>query len=259
MPAAHKSAISVGLLYIPVGLYKTTRNASISFNQLCKESKERIHYKKYCPSCDKEISNEDIIKGYEYEKGKYVTFTTEELEKIKSKKDKTIHVEHFAKMSEIDSILFDKNYYLVPEVGAEKAYELLRRSLLAGKKVAVAKTVIGTNENLLVLYPTKECLIAKILFYQEEIQEMPKSQAKVEVTKEELNMAKTLIETMTKSFDISAYHDEYQMKLKEAIMTKIEGKEIVSADGSDAENIIDLMEALKRSVEMAGERKKGTA
>lgn len=111
MPVAHKSAISVGLLYIPVGMYKTTRNASISFNQLCKDSKERIRYKKYCPSCDKEIKNEDIVKGYEYEKGKYVTFTSDELEKIKTKKDKTIHVEHFAKMSEIDSILFDKNYY----------------------------------------------------------------------------------------------------------------------------------------------------
>ena len=127
MPVAHKSAISVGLLYIPVGMYKTTRNASISFNQLCKDSKERIRYKKYCPSCDKEIKNEDIVKGYEYEKGKYVTFTSDELEKIKTKKDKTIHVEYFAKMSEIDSILFDKNYYMVPESGAEKAYELLRR------------------------------------------------------------------------------------------------------------------------------------
>lgn len=260
MAVAHKSAISVGLLYIPVGLYKTTRNAGISFNQLCKDSKERIRYKKYCPSCDKEIKNEDIIKGYEYEKGKYVTFTPDELEKIKTKKDKTIHVEHFAKMSEIDMILFDKNYYLVPESGAEKAYELLRRSLLAKKEVAVAKTVIGTNENLLVLYPTKECLIAKILYYQEEIQEMPKSPAKVEVTKQELDMAKTLIESMTKPFDISAYHDEYQEKLQKAIMTKIDGNEIVAADTGKSENIIDLMEALQRSVKQAEEKKKsGTA
>ena len=239
------------MLYIPVGLYKTTRDAGISFNQLCKDSKERVRYKKYCPSCDKEIKNEDIIKGYEYEKGKYVTFTSDELEKIKTKKDKTIHVEHFAKMSEIDSILFHKNYYLVPETGAEKAYELFRRSLLAKKEVAVAKTVLGTNEDLLVLYPTKECLIAKILFYQEEIQEMPKSQAKVDVTKEEMEMAKTLIESMTKSFDIAAYHDEYQEKLRKAILTKINGNEIVAADTGKPDNIIDLMEALQRSVEMA--------
>ncbi len=260
MPVAHKSAISVGLLYIPVGLYKTSRNISISFNQLCKDSKERIRYKKYCPSCDKEIKNEDIIKGYEYEKGKYVTFTSDELEKIKTKKDKTIHVEHFAKMSEIDMILFDKNYYLVPESGAEKAYELLRRALLAKKEVAVAKTVIGTNEDLLVLYPTKECLIAKILYYQEEIQEMPKSQVKVDVTKQELDMAKTLIESMTRPFDISVYHDEYQEKLQKAIMTKINGNEIVAADTGKLEDIIDLMEALQRSIKQAkNKRRAGTA
>lgn len=251
MPAAHKSAISVGLLYIPVSLYKTTRDTSISFNQLCKDSKERIRYKKYCPSCDKEISNEDIIKGYEYEKGKYVTFTNDELEKIKTKKDKTIHVENFAKMADIDTILFDKNYYLVPEAGAEKAYELLRRSLLAKKEVAVAKTVIGTNEDLIIIYPTKDCLIAKVLYYQEEIQELPKSLAKMEVSKQELDMAKTLIESMTKTFDITAYHDEYQEKLREAIMTKISGNEIVAADFGRPDNIIDLMEALQRSIELA--------
>ena len=96
------------------------------FNQLCKDSHEKVKYKKICPSCNKEVINDDIIKGYEYEKGKYVTFTEDELEKIKTQKDKTIHVEHFAKMSEIDTIYYEKNYYLVPEPGAEKAYELFR-------------------------------------------------------------------------------------------------------------------------------------
>lgn len=251
MAVAHKSAISVGLLYIPVGLYKTTRDTSIAFNQLCKYSHERVKYKKYCPSCDKEINNEDIIKGFEYEKGHYVTFTPDELEKIKSKKDKTIHIEHFAKMSEIDNILFDKDYYLVPEPGAEKPYELLRQSLLSKKEVAIAKTVLGTNEDLLVLYPTKECIIAKILFYQEEIQEMPKSQAKVELSKQELDMAKTLIDSMTQKFDIAAYHDEYQEKLRDAISTKIKGNEIVAADAGTPNNIINLMDALQKSVEIA--------
>lgn len=260
MAVAHKSAISVGLLYIPVGLYKTTRDTSISFNQLCKDSHERVRYKKYCPSCDKEIKNEDIIKGFEYEKGRYVTFTSDELERIKSKKDKTIHIEHFAKMSEIDNILFDKDYYLVAEPGAEKAYELLRQSLLSKKEVGVAKTVLGTNENLLVLYPTKECIIAKILFYQEEIQEIPKSQTKIELSKQELDMAKTLIESMTKKFDISAYQDEYQKKLRDAITNKINGNEIVSADTEISNNIINLMDALKKSVEIATQHKQaGTA
>ncbi len=146
-----------------------------------------------------------------------MTFTSDELEKIKTKKDKTIHVEHFAKMSEIDTLYFQKDYYLVPEPGADKAYELLGRHLLSKKEVAVAKTVIGTSEELMVVYPTKECMIAKILYYQEEIQEMPKSQIKVDVAKTELDMAKVLIESMTKKFDISAYHDEYQQRIREAI------------------------------------------
>lgn len=257
MAVAHKSAISVGLLYIPVGLYKTTRDTGIAFNQLCKDSHERVKYKKYCPSCDKEIKNEDIIKGYEYEKGRYVTFTPDELEKIKSKKDKTIHIIHFARMSEIDSLYFQKNYYLVPDAGADKAYELLRQALLSKKEVAIAKTVIGTNEELVVLYPTKECLIAKVLYYQEEIQEIPKSQIKVEISKPELDMAKSLIDTMTQKFDIAAYHDEYQEKLRQAITTKINGNEIVESDTSAPNNIINLMEALQKSVDIA--KHKGTA
>ncbi|WP_099467753.1 non-homologous end joining protein Ku [Konateibacter massiliensis] len=258
--AAHKSAISVGLLYIPVGLYKTTRDTSISFNQLCKDTHERIKYKKICPSCNKEVSSSDIIKGYEYEKDRYVTFTEDELEKIKSQKDKTIHIENFVKMSEIDSMYFNKNYYLIPEPGAEKAYELLRQSLLSKKEAALAKTVLTTNEDLLVLYPTKECIIAKMLYYQEEIQEIPKTIPKVELSKQEVDMAKSLIDSMTKRFDISAYHDEYQQKLREAITTKITGNEIVNSDTSAPNNIINLMEALQKSVELANKNNiKGTA
>ena len=259
MAVAHKSAISVGLLYIPVGLYKTTRDIGISFNQLCKDTFERVKYKKYCPSCNKEVKSEDIIKGYEFEKDRYVTITEEELDKIKTKKDKTIHIEHFAKMSDIDSIYFQKNYYLVPEVGAEKAYEILRQALFSKKEVAIAKTVLGTNEELMVLYPTKECIIAKVLFYQEEIQELPKSLAKVDISKPELDMAKSLIDSMTQKFDITLYHDEYQQKLREAITTKISGNEIIAADTSAPNNIINIMDALQKSVEMAKNNKTGIA
>ncbi|WP_243205847.1 non-homologous end joining protein Ku [Enterocloster clostridioformis] len=153
-------------------LIQDNQDISISFNQLCKDSHERIKYKKYCPSCNKEIkSNDDIIKGYEYEKGRYVVFTQDELDKLKTEKDRTVHIDHTAKMSEIDSIYFDKNYYMIPQPGAEKSYELFRQALLSQKLVAVAKTVLGTKQELLVLYPTKECIIAKILFYKEEIQE----------------------------------------------------------------------------------------
>lgn len=139
-----------------------------------------------------------------------------------------------------------------------KQFNNIKLDLYSKKEVAIAKTVIGTKEELLVLYPTKECLIAKILFYQEEIQEMPKSKVKVELSKQELDIAKKLIDSMTQKFDITAYHDEYQEKLREAITTKINGNQIVAADTSIPNNVIDLMEALQKSVELANKHA-GTA
>lgn len=260
MAAAHKGSISMGLVLIPVGLYKTAVDNDIHFNQLCRESRQRIQYKKYCRHCDKEIRNEDIIKGYEYEKGKYVVMTNEELEKIKTKKDKTIHILQFAKMTEINMIYYEKDYYAVPESGAEKAYELLRQALLAQKKVAVAKTVIGTSEKLLVLYPTKEGIIVKTLFYQDEIAAMPRQVPKMKLDENEMNMAKLLIENMTKPFEAADFRDEYQARLREAIRKKIQGQEIIAADSGDAQNVIDLMEALQKSLELSGHQKeRGTA
>mgnify|MGYP005759936429 FL=1 len=260
MAVAHKGSISMGLVLIPVGLYKTTVDNDIHFNQLCRESKQRIQYKKYCRHCDTEVTSDDIIKGYEYEKGKYVVMTNEELEKLKTKKDKTIHILQFAKISEVNMIYFEKDYYAVPDSGAEKAYELLRQSLLAEKKVAIAKTVMGTNEKLLVLYPTKNGIIVKTLFYEDEIASMPKSVPKMKLDENELNMAKLLIQNMTKPFEAAAYRDEYQARLREAIMKKIQGQEIVAVDSGEPSNVIDLMEALQKSLELTGAQKEqGTA
>lgn len=265
MAVAHKGSISMGMVLIPVGLYKTTVDNDIHFNQLEKESKARIKYKKYCSHCGKEVTQDEIIRGYEYERGRYVVMTDEELEKIKTKKDKTIHILQFAKMSEVNMIYFEKDYYAIPEAGAEKAYELLRQALLSEKKVAIAKTVMGTNEKLLVLYPMKEGMIVKTLFYDDEIAAVPKQIPKMKLAEQELDMAKLLIQNMTKAFDAEAYRDEYQARLRDAIMKKIQGQEIVTADTSGPDNVIDLMEALKKSLDMSKkdspepENKRGTA
>lgn len=256
---SHKGAISLGLLYIPVGLYNTTRDNDIHFNQLCKDTKERVKYKKYCPSCNKEVKPDEIIKGYEYEPGKYVVMTEEELEKIKTKKDKTIHIIQFVNLPEIDQIYYEKNYYAIPETGAEKAFELLRTAMLSEGKVALAKTVIGTKENLIVLYPTEEGIIAKTLFYHDEILPVPKQLPKVELNEAELTMAKTLINTLTKPFDAAAYKDEYQERLRNAIMQKIRGEDIVAADTAEPSNVIDLMEALQKTLDMQKNKKLGSA
>ena len=197
------------------------------------------------------MTNADIIKGYEYEKGKYVVMTDEDLEKIKTKKEKTIHIIQFARMAEVNMIYYEKDYYAVPDTGAEKAYELLRQALLSQKKVAIAKTVMGTNEKLLVLYPTREGIIVKTLFYYDEIAAMPKTVPKMKLDENELNMAKMLIENMTKPFVAEEYQDEYQARLREAIMKKIQGQDIVAVDTAASSNVIDLMEALKKSLELS--------
>lgn len=257
MAVAHKGSISMGLVLIPVGLYKTTVDNDIHFNQLDKESKARIKYKKYCSHCNKEVGPDDIIKGYEYEKGKYVVMTDDDLEKIKTRKDKTIHIIQFAKIAEIEPIYYEKDYYAIPDVGAEKAYGLLRQALLSQKKVAIAKTVMGTNEKLLVLYPNKEGMLVKTLYYHDEIAAVPKQIPKISLDANELEMAKMLVENMTKPFRAEDFQDEYQARLREAIMKKIQGKEIVSADTQAPGNVIDLMEALQKSLEMSGEKGSG--
>lgn len=264
MAVAHKGSISMGMVLIPIGLYKTTVDNDIHFNQLEKESKARIKYKKYCSHCGKEVQASDIIKGYEYEKDKYVVMTDDELERIKTKKDKTIHILQFAKMSEVNMIYYEKDYYAIPETGAEKAYELLRQALLSEKKVAIAKTVMGTNEKLLVLYPMKDGMIVKTLFYEDEIAAVPKQVPKMKLEEQELELAKMLIQNMTKPFEAEEFRDEYQARLKEAIMKKIQGQEIVTADTSAPDNVIDLMEALRKSLEQSKEggskkKKAGTA
>jgi len=147
-----------------------------------------------------------------------VVMTDDELERIKTKKDKTIHILQFAKMSEVDMIYYEKDYYVLPDTGAEKAYELLRQAMLAKKKVAIAKTVMGTNEKLLVLYPMKDGMIVKTLFYKDDIAAVPKQVPKMKLDEKELSMAKLLIENMTQPFEAAAFRDEYQARLRDALM-----------------------------------------
>ena len=254
-----KTAISFGLVHIPVSLHTATTDADIRFNQLHKDTKERIRYKKTCPNCGGEVKAEDIVKGFEYEKDKYVIISDDDFEKIKTEKDRTIQILHFTDLNQIDPVYYDKTYHAIPELGGEKAFELLRRAMLDEKKIAVAKTVLGTKETLLALIPNDEGILAETMFYVDEVKELPKTYSKQPVDEAELAMAKTLILSMIKPFDPSMYCDEYQARLKELISQKIAGKETVSAPSEPHGNVIDLMEALKKSVEgvpASGEPKK---
>ena len=247
--AYHKGAISFGLVHIPVALHTATQDNDIHFNQLCKEDGSRVKYKKVCANCGKEVGSDGIVKGFEFAPGEYVTMTDEDFEKAKTPKDKTIQILHFADLSSIRPIYFDKTYHAVPETGGDKAYELLRRAMLDEQKVAIAKTVMGNSEKLLALIPTDKGLLIETLFFADEVKEMPKEPAHPELNEQELAMAKTLINGMVQEFQPEQYHDEYQARLRQIIEDKIAGKEIVQTPAEQPSNVIDIMEALKASIE----------
>ena len=249
MAATHKGGISFGLVYIPVALHTATQDNDVRFNQLCKDDLSRVKYKKICASCGKEVSSGDIVKGFQYEEDKYVVVTDEDFEKIKTEKDRSIQILHFSDLSSVRPIYYDKTYHAVPEKGGEKAFELLRRAMLDEQKIAIGKTVMGNSETLLAIIPTEEGMLIEKMFYLDEIKEIPKEFARPEIDEAELNMAKQLIQSMDKAFDPSLYHDEYQERLRELIHTKIAGKEVVQAKDDTPDNIINLMDALKASIE----------
>ena len=174
MAVSHRGAISFGLVHIPVGLYTATQDNDIHFNQLCKDDHSRVRYKKVCASCGKEVKNTDIVKGFEYDDGKYVVVTDEDFEKIKTEKDKSIQIMQFADLSTIRPIYYDKTYHALPETGGEKAFELLRRAMHDEQKVAVAKTVMGNKETLLALIPTDDGILIETMFFADEIKDKPK-------------------------------------------------------------------------------------
>lgn len=249
MPAAHKGAISFGLVHIPVALHTATQDNDIHFNQLCREDGSRIKYKKVCANCGKEVRTADIVKGFEFAPDQYVTMTDADFEKAKTSKDKTIQIIHFTDIRNIRPIYFDKTYHVVPEAGGDKAYELLRSAMHQKEKVAIAKTVLGQSEKLLCLMATEKGILAETLFFRDEVKELPKETAHPELNEQELSMAGLLISSMDKAFEPQLYHDEYQARLREIIEAKINGQEVVMTPAKQPDNVISLMEALQKSLE----------
>lgn len=225
MNASYKTAIKFKNLYIPVKMLKVSHDSSIELNQLCKDSNERVRYRKYCPSCDKEITNEDIVKGYCYTNSpdKYVILTDEDLKGITTDKDKTLTIEYFCKPKEISDLLIDKSYYLIPEMESEKDYQLLRRAMTANRVVGISEIVLGTKQELVALFANKSCIIATILFYENEINDLPII-FKHKVEKDKLETLKSDIAYNTKEFDWQSHYDKYQLKLKKLIFDKIPKK-----------------------------------
>ncbi|MPM11996.1 Non-homologous end joining protein Ku [bioreactor metagenome] len=256
MAVSQRSVISFGLVAIPVAMYTSVQDSDIHFNQLHKEDQSRVRYKKTCAHCGKELKGEDIVKGFEYDKDRYVIVTDEEIEKIKTEKEKSIQILHFAQLNQISPVYYDKTYQAIPEPGGEKAFELLRAALMAEQKVAIGRTVLGTKDTLMAIIPREDGLLISTMFYEDDIRELQKSYNKPDIAEQELTMAKMLINSMDSPFEPEKYQDEYQVKLRKLVEDKIAGKEVVTAKGEAPNKVINLMDALKASVEKAREEKK---
>lgn len=220
MNTSYKTAIQFQDLYIPVKMLKISHNNSIELNQLCKDSKERVRYIKFCPSCNKEITNSDIVKGYKYAEDKYVVLEKSDIDSITSNQDRTLSIEYFCKPKEISNLLIDKSYYLIPEMESEISYELLRKAMTTNRVVGMAEIVLGTKQELVALFANKNCIIATILFYENEIDELPIIM-KHKTDKQQLENLKQDILDNTKEFDWESHYDKYQLKLRKLIFDKI--------------------------------------
>jgi Ku protein, prokaryotic len=249
MAISQKAAISFALVYIPVNLYTATQDNDIRFNQLAKETKGRVRYKKVDESTGKELSNEDIVKGFEYDKGKYVVVTDEDFEKIKTEKDRNIKIAQFSEMREICPIYYEKAYYVTPQKGGEKAFELLRQAMLARNKIAVGMSVLGTKEVIVSLIPADDGILLQTLYYENEVKEVPREVHDVKLDKSEMTMADKIIETMEKPFKPEEFQNDYQDRLRALIEDKIEGKEISIPKSEGGAKVINLMDALKASMD----------
>jgi len=238
-------------------MYVATERKDIKFNYLHKECMSPIQYRKFCPNCNREIGSEEIVRGYEYQKGNYVVINEEDLERIPLESTKTIDILDFVDLAQVDPIYFDKTYYLEPSQGGEKAYTLLIEAMSQTNKVAIAKVVIRSKQTLAALRVKDGVLIMETIFWPDEIRSPASLDLGVDRAKlhdNEIKMAVSLIENLSTDFEPAKYQDEYRKALWELIESKIVGKEVVAAaPAADRGNVVDLMEALKASVKLAEE------
>jgi DNA end-binding protein Ku len=256
--AIWKGSISFGLVNIPIGLYPATRKEELRFRLLRKHDLSPVNYKRVAEKDGQEVPWNDIVKGYEYEKGKYVILKDEDFQRVDVEATQTVDIQDFVDLEEIDPIFFYKPYYLEPQKGGDKAYALLRDSLQQKKKVGIAKVVIKTREYLAGVKPEDGALVLELMHFADELIDTSKLQIpkKVEVGKRELNMATALIDSMSAKWDPRKYHDDYREALMHVIEERVEagGKEIEEKPKKALKptKVIDLVKVLQQSLEQTG-------
>lgn len=251
MHTVWKGSISFGLVNIPIKMFASTDDHDIKFKYLHKDCNTPVKYKKVCPVCDKELTADQIVKGYEYEPGKFVILKDEDFKALAPDQGKSVEIVDFVNLKDIDPIFFQKTYYLSPQDNGSKAYNLLREAMNTTGRIAVAKITIRDKQSLAVLRVYHNLLVLETIFHPDEIRDVsqvPNIPANATVDEKELTVAKQLIDNLTTEFDASKYKDEYREKVIELIEKRISGQEVVIKEEARTNNIIDLMQALQQSV-----------
>jgi len=265
MRAIWKGSISFGLVNIPISLYPATRREEMKFRLLRSTDHSPVNYKRVAEADGKEVPWDQIVKGYEYEKGKFVVLGEKDFQRVDLEATKTVDIQDFVDVDEIDPMFFYKPYYLEPQKGGDKAYVLLREALANSNKVGIAKVVIKTRQYLAGVKATKHALVLELMHFAEELSDAEKLNVpkQLEPGKREMDMAKALVESMSAKWDPQKYHDDYREALMEVIEEKVEsgGKEIDDKPqkGPTPTKVIDLVAVLQQSLQQAHGGKKKTA
>ncbi|HEY3157197.1 MAG TPA: Ku protein [Candidatus Eisenbacteria bacterium] len=248
--------LSFGLVSIPVKMYTATSSAGVSFNLLHEKCGSRIKQQQVCPVCNEVVDRSALVKGYEFAKDQYVRFTEEELKGLEGEASKLIDIAEFVPLDQVDPIYFEKTYYLGPDKGGEKPYRLLSDAMIKTGRVALAKFVMRGKESIVLIRPSEDGLMLHTMYFADEVRDFGEVDkgANAAIKPGELDLAKRLIDELSGAeFKPEKYQDEYRQRVLSAAESKVEGKEI-TAIGPQVQRtqVIDLMDALKQSLEKRG-------
>jgi len=248
------ATISFGLVAIPVKFYTATRQEDISFNLIHASCGSRVNRKYWCPEHETIVEYDELIRGYQIRKGKYVTFTDEELEALESDDNRALDITEFLDLEQIDPVFFERAYFLGPAAGGNKTYKLLAMAMKKQNKVAMARWVSSNRENLVILRPFEDGIILHTMYYADEVRDFKQLDLDAAPVKDkEIKLAEMLIaELSEKNFDPLKYKDEYRSRLMDRIEAKSKGHDIIvqkEEEEQEGGEVIDIMEALRRSLE----------
>src|SRR5579871_177175 len=247
-----KGHLTFGLVSFPVKLFTAARGEGISFNQLHKSDHSRIKQVLYCQSEDKAIPRSEIVKGYEYEKDRYVVVEDDDIKKMAPATAKVMEILEFVKSTEVDPIYFESSFYMAPDDAGEKPYALLYNTLKRTGYVGVAKIAMHQREHIVIFRPGASGLMMHTMYFAHEVRKVEEFRTDTSLVKDqEVKLAEMLVESLAAEFQPEKYHDTYRDNLQKLIDAKINGQEVVTPPSVEPAKVIDIMEALKKSLAVA--------